>query len=303
MQDKRMSAVILKMDENNQYGNAMTKPLPIGCIKKEPKIPNNRKLCLLLSSLSHLDTIGHLYVVDIEFNFERATEKELFFKEIYTPLFEKKKVLPARDRSAFELFDAIRLKDNTTLNNYKYTAKIHSTMDKKFLVPLHAEQLKFLLERCFWSVTKMHQHFTFRQEMFKKDFVVSNQVARQNAKTPVEKNFYKLMNNANFGYDCRNNFENRYFTPVVDEIEEMAYVRKHQNVYDPDHLINYFSPDHLRMQINEDFNNKLAKISTRDEYYEAKRNSPEIERKKQLDSVESLMKKLVKNHYTRFRTV
>ena len=50
------------------------------------------------------------------------------------------------------------------------------------------------------------------------------------------------------------------------------------------------------MQKNEDFNNKLAKISTQDEYYEAKRNSPEIERKKQLDSVESLMKKRVKNH-------
>ena len=30
----RISTKILKMDENNQYGNAMTKPLPTGCIKK-----------------------------------------------------------------------------------------------------------------------------------------------------------------------------------------------------------------------------------------------------------------------------
>ena len=134
--------------------------------------------------------------------------------------------------------------------------------------------------------------------MFKKEFVISNQVARQNAKTPKEKNFYKLMNNANFGYDCRNNFKNRYFTPVVDEIEEMAYIRKHQNVCDSD-IINYFSPDHLRMQINEDFDNKIAKISTQDEYYEVNKNSLEIERKKQLDSVESLMKKRVKNHKKR----
>ena len=171
-------------------------------------------------------------------------------------------------------------------------------MDKKFLVPLYAEHLKFLLERCCWTVTKTHQHFTFRQEMFIKDFVVSSQVARQNAKTPMEKNFYKLMNNASFGYDCRNNFENRYFTPVVDEIEEMSYIRKHQNVYDPG-IINYFSPDHLQMQINEDFDNKLAKISSQDDYYEAKKNCLEIERKKQLDSVESLMKKRVKNHKKR----
>ena len=90
MQDKRVSAVILKMDENNQYGNAMTKPLLIGCIRKEPNIPNNRKLCLLLSGLSHLDTIGHLFVVDIEFNFERATEKEAFLMK-FTLLCLKKR--------------------------------------------------------------------------------------------------------------------------------------------------------------------------------------------------------------------
>ena len=135
MEDKGVSAVILKMDENNQYGYAMTKPLPIGCIKKEPTTPTIRDLCLLLSGLSHLDPIDNLLVVDIEFNFERATEKELSLNEIYAPLLEKKKVLPARDRSVFQLFDAIRLKDNSTLNDYKCTAKTHSTMDKKFLVP------------------------------------------------------------------------------------------------------------------------------------------------------------------------
>ena len=35
--NKRISTKILKMDENNQYGNAMTKPLPYGCIKKQKK--------------------------------------------------------------------------------------------------------------------------------------------------------------------------------------------------------------------------------------------------------------------------
>ena len=48
------------------------------------------------------------------------------------------------------------------------------------------------------------------------------------------------------------------------------------------------------MQINEDFDNKIAKIGTQDQYYEAKKNSLEIERKKQLDSMESLTKKQVK---------
>ena len=34
-QTKRISSTILKMDKNNQYGQAMTKPLPYGCILKK----------------------------------------------------------------------------------------------------------------------------------------------------------------------------------------------------------------------------------------------------------------------------
>ena len=36
---KRFSSKIIKMDENNQYGFAMTKPLPYGCIKKKENLP------------------------------------------------------------------------------------------------------------------------------------------------------------------------------------------------------------------------------------------------------------------------
>ena len=35
--DKRIITKILKIEENNQYGNAMTKPLPTGSIKKRKK--------------------------------------------------------------------------------------------------------------------------------------------------------------------------------------------------------------------------------------------------------------------------
>ena len=37
---KRFSSKIIKMDENNQYGMAMTKPLPYGCIKRKKHTPN-----------------------------------------------------------------------------------------------------------------------------------------------------------------------------------------------------------------------------------------------------------------------
>ena len=54
--EKRISSVILKMDENNQYGQAMTKPLLYGCIKRKER-----------DIISHEDKIGHLFIVDIKF--------------------------------------------------------------------------------------------------------------------------------------------------------------------------------------------------------------------------------------------
>ena len=35
-----------------------------------------------------------------------------------------------------------------------------------------------------------------------------NQKSRQESKNSIEKDFYKLMNNSNFVYDCQNNLDN-----------------------------------------------------------------------------------------------
>ena len=64
---------ILKMDENNQYGFAMTKSMPLGCIKEHPA-QSWLKFNLLLKTVDLGDKIGHLLVLDIEFDEKRATE-------------------------------------------------------------------------------------------------------------------------------------------------------------------------------------------------------------------------------------
>lgn len=77
-----------------------------------------------------------------------------------------------------------------------------------------------------------------------------NQVSGQNAKTHLEKDFYKLMNNSNFDYDRRNNADNCYFHPIYDKTEELSYAKQYQNVFDQD-ISEFVSTDILERQIEE----------------------------------------------------
>ena len=105
---------ILKMDKNNQYGNATTKPLPTSSIKKAKKILTMREFELIIQGISDQDKFDHLLVVVIKFDLKNTDEKQLFFNEIYPPILEKK-VLPSNDRFVFQLLDTMRLNDKGTI--------------------------------------------------------------------------------------------------------------------------------------------------------------------------------------------
>ena len=105
---------------------------------------------------------------------------------------------------------------------------------------------------------------------FKKDFVIMNQISRHTAKTSVEKDFYKLVNNSNFGYDCRNNPGNCSFTGLFDEIKELTFAKKYQNVFNRN-ISEFVSSELLNRQIEEEFTNKLAALDRQDEYYLARK--------------------------------
>ena len=211
-----------------------------------------------------------LSLVNIEFDKKNATEKQLFFNEIYTSIFEKKKVLPANERSVFQLLDAMRLNNKGLINSYKTTAKLHATMDKKFNIPFYAEHSHFLLPRCGWRMRNVRAHYTFEQSKFKRDFVKMNQVSHKNATTDVERDLFKLMNNSNFGFDCRNKADNCFFQPIYDEVEELSYAKKYQNVFDQD-ISDFVSSEILERQVEKEYLNKFAKLDPQDEYFDAKK--------------------------------
>ena len=200
---KKVITKILKLDENNQYGNGMAKPLPTGCIKDNDDV-SWVTFNKLLESVSFEDTIGHLYIVDIEFDFKNTTEREFADNEIYPPIIEKQRIIDPCERSTFQLIKHFIMGENNVPKAYRSMAKAHANIFKKIFLPMYLEDLVFCIKRAGWKVTKIHAHLTFEQKRFEKKLIVMNQKSRQKSNNSVEKDFYKQMNNSNFGYDCRN---------------------------------------------------------------------------------------------------
>ena len=159
----------------------------------------------------------------------------------------------------FQLLDAMRLNCKGTLDSCKTTAKTHSTMEKEVFIPLYAKHLYFLVTRYGWQITRIYAHYIFEQSKFKNDFVIMNQFARQNAKTSIEKDFYNLMNNSNFGCECKNNADNCTFTPIFHEIEELSYAKKYQNIFDPN-ISRFASSKFSERQIEEEYRSKISSL-------------------------------------------
>ena len=151
-QTKRISSKILKMDENNQYSMAMTKPLPYRCIKKKENPPIMTEFHRILNNLSHEDSVGHTFIVDIKFH--NVNPKTMLFNELYLPMFKKDKKMEPFERFTLQLLSTIVIDENTDKKSHiRYNSKNHSTLREKKLISLYAEDLHFLITRTGWLVT------------------------------------------------------------------------------------------------------------------------------------------------------
>ena len=98
-----------------------------------------------------------------------------------------------------------------------------------------------------------------------------DQKSRQKATSSVEKDFFKLLNNSNFGIDCRNNIDNCILEPIYDNLGEISYIKKFTTTFNDDMYRDFFSPELMKEEIIQTFQGKIFALDKNDLAYEARK--------------------------------
>ena len=182
---------IMYLDANNLYGVSMSKSIPYKNFKWSDNLtldPNN------------LQT--GIYEVDIEI------PKNLHDKFVDYPLCPEIKNIPEDMLSEYQKY-LNNILDKKYLNdklNIKYNEK-----DKKLILDLlpkknykvYYKNLEYYLKLGV-KVTKVHRILTFDEKPFLKEYIDLNTELRKQSKNDLEKDLFKLMNNAIFGKSMEN---------------------------------------------------------------------------------------------------
>ena len=101
-----------------------------------------------------------------------------------------------------------------------------------------------------------------------------NQKYGQTATSSVEKDFYKLLNNSNFGIDCTNNIDNCTLEPIYDDFSEISYIKNYTTIFNDDSLRDLLLPPlskQERTQTYDTLNKEDPTYKARKKYFERKK--------------------------------
>ena len=195
------------LDANNLYGLSMSKPLPYKNFKWSDDLtldPNN------------LQT--GIYEVDI------YIPEELHDKFKYYPLAPEIKNIPEDMLSEYQKYLNYKL-------NIKYNEK-----DKKLILDLlpkknykvYHKNLEYYLKLGL-KVTKVHRILTFDEKKFLKKYIDLNTELRKNSKNDLEKDLFKLLNNACFGKSLENVLNRSNIKLINNNPEKLLKLIKQPN--------------------------------------------------------------------------
>ena len=67
------------------------------------------------------------------------------------------------------------------------------------------------------------------------------------------------MNNTNFGFDCRNNTNSVTFESIIDEINEISYIKNYYSPFDTN-VSGFVNSYLLKQEIQQTFQQRLTEI-------------------------------------------
>ena len=106
----------------------------------------------------------------------------------------------------------------------------------------------------------------------------------------LEKDFFKIANNANFSYDSRNDLDNSKFFLIFDELNETSYLKKYYNFFG-NRVSKFVLSDLLERKIDEEFNDKEMNIQKNDPLQDIKLTALNNKRKEDVEPFEIFKQK------------
>ena len=118
-----------------------------------------------------------------------------------------------------------------------------------------------------------------------------NQNSRKTAKTKVEKDFHKLLNNTNFGNDCRNNIGHCSLELLYDGLDEISYLKRFMNIMQDWRYREFFSLGLKQEQIQKEYDENKKNLDETDSFYPAILESMNRKKKEDLEAIDLFAKK------------
>ena len=213
--------VIRVCDENNEYGGAMTHPMPTHGYRYRTDIKTYEQL-MQAFDLDNEDTPrGFWALVDMYLPDEcQEKESQINFSNVFC-----RELTDSRELSPLQLL-RFRVKSKRMLKKGDKTTeaylKIHlNAKNQASFRPKHQhwEYGRLLKQQVAvgWVVTKVHLVLEYRQTRFLKGYVERNQKLRQLTKNPVDSNLCKFMNNTLFGKLCSKVKGRKEHSVIFDE--------------------------------------------------------------------------------------
>ena len=176
---------IIYMDATNLYGHSMSQFLPYDEIEMWHGHPDKywKWLDEILNTPDDADN-GYFLEVDLKYP-DNIKEKTKYFP--FCP--ENKKIDPNKYN---DYMNSIKPE------NYTKSKKLICDWSDKKKYLIHYRMLKFYVKHVM-IVVKIHEIMSFKQSRWLESYISFNTQKRNKAKNNLEKDFFKLLNNAAFG--------------------------------------------------------------------------------------------------------